>query len=123
MVLVKSLGSIETLKANGITGPVSYHQKEVDALNQKRGNEGVRKISLTSPLLNLGYFPLKSIMDKLKKNPLGSQGLRGNRPRVRRGSPAGGCGFQVPSYLLLPWACLRNPPIDIGLNLGTTLAL
>jgi len=62
----KSLGSIETLKANGITDPVSYHQKEVDALNQKRGNEGVRKISLTSPLLNLGYFPLKSIMDKLK---------------------------------------------------------
>ena len=62
----KSLGSIETLKANGITDPVSYHQKEVDALNQKRGNEGVKKISLTSPLLNLGYFPLKSIMNKLK---------------------------------------------------------
>jgi len=61
----KSLGSIETLKANGITDPVSYHQKEVDALNLKRNEDGVRKISRTSALLHLGYFPLKSIMCKL----------------------------------------------------------
>ena len=61
----KSLGSIETLKANGIIDPVSYHQKEVDALNQKRVGKGVKKITRVSPLLNLGYFPLKSMMDKL----------------------------------------------------------
>jgi transposase len=62
----KSLGSIETLKAKGMDDPVSYYQKEVDALNQKRSEEGVKKISFTSPLLYLGYFPLKSIIDKLK---------------------------------------------------------
>jgi len=62
----KSLGSIETLKANGITDPVSYHQKEVDALNQKRSGEGVMKITHKSPLLHLGYFPLKSTLEKLK---------------------------------------------------------
>ena len=62
----KSLGSIETLKTNGMSDPVSFYQKEVDALNQKRSNEGVKKISHVSPLLHLGYFPLKSIMDRLK---------------------------------------------------------
>jgi transposase len=49
-----------------MSDPISYYQREVDALNQKRGNEGARKISDMSPLLHLGYFPLKSIMDKLK---------------------------------------------------------
>jgi len=62
----KSLGSVETLKAKGMYDPVSYYQKEVDALNQKRSEEGVKKISFTSPLLYLGYFPLKGIIDKLK---------------------------------------------------------
>jgi len=62
----KSLGSIETLKSKGIIDPVSYHQKEVNALNQKRRGEGVKKISHKSPLLYLGYFPLKSTLDKLK---------------------------------------------------------
>jgi transposase len=57
---------METLKANGVTDPVSYHQKEVDALNQKRDEKGVIKISHKSPILHLGYFPLKSVMDKLK---------------------------------------------------------
>ena len=63
---IKSLGSIESNKANGMADPVSYYQAEVDALNKKRNNEGVRKISDKSPLLHLGYFPLKSILDKLK---------------------------------------------------------
>ena len=67
---IKSLGSIESNKANGMEDPVSYYQAEVDALNKKRNDEGVRKISDKSPLLHLGYFPLKSIMEKLriKKN-------------------------------------------------------
>ena len=62
----KSLGSIETLKANGVDDPVSYYQAEVDALNKKRADEGVRKISDMSPLLHIGYFPLKGILEKLK---------------------------------------------------------
>lgn len=62
----KSLGSIETLKANGMEDPVDYYQKEVDSLNRKRNDEGVKKISDKSPLLYLGYFPLKSILDKIQ---------------------------------------------------------
>lgn len=62
----KSLGSIETLKANGMDDPIAFYQKEVDKLNKKRRDDGVRKISDKSPLLYLGYFPLKSIMEKLK---------------------------------------------------------
>ena len=62
----KSLGSIETLKANGMADPISYYQAEVDALNKKRNDEGVRRISDKSPLLSLGYFPIKGIMGKLR---------------------------------------------------------
>ena len=61
----KSLGSVETHMKNGIEDPISYFQKEVDALNQERAVAGVRKISDKSPNLYLGYFPLKSILDKL----------------------------------------------------------
>ena len=62
----KSLGSIETLKANGMDDPIAFYQNEVDELNKKRKDDGVRKISDKSPLLYLGYFPLKSIIEKLK---------------------------------------------------------
>lgn len=62
----KSLGSVETLKANGLDDPIAFYQKEVDELNENRKSDAVRKISDKSPLLHLGYFPLKSIMEKLK---------------------------------------------------------
>ena len=62
----KSLGSVETLKKNGMEDPIAFYQKEVDALNQQRKREGIRKISDISPTLYLGYFPLKSIMEQLK---------------------------------------------------------
>jgi hypothetical protein len=62
----KSLGSIETLRENGIEDPVSYYQKEVDKLNSCREEAGVRKISDVSPIMHLGYFPLKSILEKLR---------------------------------------------------------
>lgn len=62
----KSLGSVETWIQNGIPDPVSHFQKEVDALNQERAQTGVRKISDQSPLLYLGYFPLKVLLDKLQ---------------------------------------------------------
>jgi transposase len=61
----KSLGSIETLMKNGIKDPLTHFQKEVDALNQEKAAAGVRKISDKSPNLYLGYFPFKSILDKL----------------------------------------------------------
>ena len=62
----KSLGSVETLKKNGMEDPISFYQQEVDILNQQRKEEGVRKISDISPTLYLGYFPLKAILEKLK---------------------------------------------------------
>ena len=45
--------------------PVAHFQKEVDALNLERSQQGVRKISERSPLLYIGYFPLKAILTKL----------------------------------------------------------
>lgn len=62
----KSLGSVETHMENGIEDPISHFQKEVDELNRKKNEAGVRKISDKSPILYLGYFPLKNILDKLK---------------------------------------------------------
>ena len=61
----KSLGSVETWMQKGLTDPVSHFQKEVDALNQEKASEGIRKISDASPILYLGYFPLKSILEKM----------------------------------------------------------
>ena len=61
----KSLGSLETLLKNGMKDPISHYQKQVDALNQKKNEQGVRKISDISPIRYLGYFPLKSILEKL----------------------------------------------------------
>ncbi|GHT85667.1 hypothetical protein FACS18947_4730 [Bacteroidia bacterium] len=61
----KSLGSVQTWKEKGIDDPISHFQKEVDALNHERGAGGTRKISEKSPNLYLGYFPSKSILNKL----------------------------------------------------------
>ena len=63
---LKSLSSVETHKANGMEDPIAVFQKEVDELNSKQRVETERTISNKSPLLHLGYFPLKSIMEKLK---------------------------------------------------------
>ena len=61
----KSLGSLETWMEKGLADPIAHFQMEVDALNQEKAEKGVRKISDTSPILYLGYFPLKSILEKL----------------------------------------------------------
>ena len=61
----KSLGSVETWIKKGISDPVSHFQKEVDALNQEKATTGIRKISDISPILHLGYFPLKSLLEKM----------------------------------------------------------
>lgn len=62
----KSLGSVETWQEKGISDPISHFQKEVDALNQKKADAGIRKISALSPVRYLGYFPLKSILEKMQ---------------------------------------------------------
>lgn len=58
----KSLQSIETHIANGIADSVAHFQQEVDALNNVKKEESVRKISDKSPIHYLGYFPLQSLM-------------------------------------------------------------
>ena len=62
----KSLGSVETLTAGGMADPVAFFQAEVDSLNQAKKAGGTPKISAVSPLIYMGYFPLKSIMEKLE---------------------------------------------------------
>lgn len=62
----KSLGSVETHIKNGLEDPIAHFQKEVDALNQEKEGEGIRRITDKSPLLYLGYFPLKGILQKLQ---------------------------------------------------------
>lgn len=62
----KSLGSVETWLEKGLADPIAHFQLEVDALNREKAEDGVRKISDISPILYLGYFPLKSILEKLR---------------------------------------------------------
>lgn len=62
----KSLGSVETHMKNGMEDPIAHFQKEVDELNRKKNEEGKKKISDVSPLRYPGYFPLKSILKKMK---------------------------------------------------------
>lgn len=62
----RSLGSVETWKEKGMEDPISHFQKEVDALNQAKSDTGTPKISDVSPIRYLGYFPLKSILEKMK---------------------------------------------------------
>jgi len=61
----KSLGSVETWIQKGIPDPIAHFQKEVDSLNLEKADAGVRKISDVSPIQYLGYFPLKSILEKM----------------------------------------------------------
>lgn len=67
----KSLGSVETLKDNGVDDPIAFYQTEVDRLNLQRKHEmanekfNQRIISDVSPERYLGYFPLANIMNDL----------------------------------------------------------
>lgn len=62
----KWLGSVDSLIESGIEDPYAHFRKEVDILNAQRKDTGVRKISDRSTARYLGYFPLKSILGKLK---------------------------------------------------------
>lgn len=61
----KSLGSVETLKEQGMEDPISFYQQEVDRLNEQAISKAAQKIG-ESPIRFLGYFPLKSILEKMK---------------------------------------------------------
>ncbi len=61
----KSLGSLETHLANGMPDPIAHFQAEVDLLNKERVKDSEKKISDRSPVLYMGYFPLKSILVSL----------------------------------------------------------
>lgn len=62
----QSLGSVETHIAKGLEDPIAYFQSKVDELNRANKEEMTRKIGDVSPLIFLGYFPLKSILEKLR---------------------------------------------------------
>ena len=61
----QAFGSVEALLESGIEDPIAYVQKQVDELNKTRDDARIRKITDKSPLVYLGYFPLKNIIDKL----------------------------------------------------------
>lgn len=65
----KTLGYYDDLVKQGIQDPISYFQKEVIELNNKRKIEiqetKTKKISEASVNKNLGYFLIKAMIDKL----------------------------------------------------------
>lgn len=60
----KSLGSIETLKANGMEDPVAFYKAEVERMNSEHRESRVMEISL-SPERYLGHFLLDAVLRKL----------------------------------------------------------
>lgn len=60
----KSLGSIETLKANGMEDPVAFYKAEVERMNSEHRESKVMEISL-SPERYLGHFLLDAVLRKL----------------------------------------------------------
>ena len=62
----KFLGSVNKLKESGIDDPIAFYQKEVDKLNADVAPKSETLISDTPVIKNLGYFPLKSLMNKIK---------------------------------------------------------
>ena len=61
----KAIGYVDDLIKQGISNPIKYYQREVDLLNQDTDSRKRLEIGDTSPLKNLGYFLIKSLIDKL----------------------------------------------------------
>lgn len=65
----KALGYVHELQTKGIEDPIAFYQEEVIKLNQElhatKNARKTRQISDDSPEKLIGYFPLKSINDKL----------------------------------------------------------
>lgn len=58
------LGSVESLKENGMDDPVAYYEEVVRKMN-KDAKEAVAPKICDDPYIYLGYFPLRSIMERL----------------------------------------------------------
>ena len=67
---IKSLGSISKLIDSGIDDPISFYQAKVDDMNREKKETSLNRISESSPIRHLGYFPLKAIMEKLGIKPI-----------------------------------------------------
>ena len=69
----KTLGYYDDLVNQGITDPISYFQKEVDDLNNKRKNEIIeskgKKIGEASVNKNLGYQRICNTLNDMKIAP------------------------------------------------------
>ena len=63
---VRSLGSVETLKAGGMQDPVAFYKAEVAEMNRKRAGQAAPRIGKKPPAMHLGYFPLKAVMERLR---------------------------------------------------------
>ena len=66
---IRSLGSVSKLKAAGIDDPIAFYKDEVEKMNLDNTQDKAKKITSVSPRRYLGYFPLKSILEKLDINP------------------------------------------------------
>ena len=62
---IQSLGSVSKLVASGIEDPISFYKAEVKKMNAEKEKE-TRLISSSSPMMYLGYFPLKALLEKLE---------------------------------------------------------
>ena len=60
----KALGYEDKLIESGVENPIEYYKAEVDKLNQDN-DESCHKLIGDSPKRYLGYFPIKSILNKL----------------------------------------------------------
>jgi len=61
----KCLGYLDDLIASGIEDPISYYKDYVRKLNEDKSLTKIAKISDKPVIYNLGFFLLKSLMDKL----------------------------------------------------------
>lgn len=68
---IQSLGSVESLKENGIEDPINFYKKQIAIMNEERKSRNANKkfnqklISDVSPEKYLGYFPLCNILNTL----------------------------------------------------------
>ena len=62
----KALGYVNDLKTDEIPDPVTHYKQVVEEMNQERKKEKVKRISASSPMRSLGYFPLHAILEKLQ---------------------------------------------------------
>lgn len=65
----KPIGYVDDLKKQGISDPISYYKEEIEKMNADRQSkirdEKAQKVSDTLPIKYYGYFPIRSINNRL----------------------------------------------------------